>query len=343
MASMEGTPRMAAALNVAIAGFGWWGKHIARRLVDHPRFTVEMLVEPVVENHAEIAAMGLRPVTSLDEALASEAVEAVILTTPNRLHEEQTTAAAAAGKHVFCEKPLALSADGARRMVAACEAAGLVLGIGHERRFEPALQRLAALVAAGELGTVMHAEAAFSHDKLAGVAVGDWRTMKATAPAAAMTGMGIHITDLYISMFGPVDLVQAITADRVLGWETGDVVTAQFRFKAGMTATLSAILKTPHFIRTHVFGSQRWVEVRNDTHPDTPGGIAELVLAETGRDAVVERYEWTDTVVVNLEAFAAAVRGEAAYPYTHAEMVHNIELLEAIARSAETGETVRLG
>ncbi|MGI9505670.1 MAG: Gfo/Idh/MocA family protein, partial [Geminicoccaceae bacterium] len=119
----------------------------------------------------------------------------------------------------------------------------------------------------------MHAEAAFSHDKLIGVPKGDWRTMKATAPAAAMTGMGIHLTDLLISLFGRVDMLSAFTADRVLGWETGDTTTVQMRFKAGMTATFSAILYTPHFIRLHVFGSKRWVEVINSTHPDTPGGV----------------------------------------------------------------------
>jgi len=218
----------------------------------------------------------------------------------------------------------------------------VVLGIGHERRFEPAMKRVRELLANASLGTVMHAEAAFSHDKLIHVPAGDWRTRKETAPAAGMTGMGIHLTDYFIALFGPVATVQALTANRVLEWETGDVVSVQLKFKAGMTATLSAILYTPHFIRLHVFGSDAWVEVRNDTHPDTPGGIAELVLSKTNEPHNVERYDWTDTVVENLEAFADAIAGLAPYPYTHQELVHNIEVLEAIVRSAETGETVHL-
>jgi len=192
------------------------------------------------------------------------------------------------------------------------------------------------------LGTVMHAESAFSHDKLIAVKPGDWRTMKATAPAAGMTGMGIHLTDYFIALFGKVVTVQAVTANRILGWETGDVVSVQLTFQAGMTATLSAILYTPHFIRLHVFGSDAWVEVRNDTHPDTPGGMAELVLARTDQPHHIERFEWTDTVVANLEAFADAVAGVAAYPYTHEQLIHNIEVLEAITESAEKGETVHL-
>lgn len=330
-------------LSIAIAGFGWWGQHMAKRLKDNNRFTITAIVEPNNKLANDIKAAGLRHLGSIDEVLAEKKTEAIILTTPNTMHEEQVVQIAAAGLHVFCEKPLGITGASARRSVAACKKAGVILGIGHERRFEPAMQRVRDLVNDESLGTVMHAEAAFSHDKLIHVPAGDWRTLKQTAPAAGMTGMGIHLTDYFIALFGPVATVQALTANRVLDWETGDVVTVQLKFKAGMTATLNAILYTPHFIRLHVFGSDAWVEVRNDTHPDTPGGIAELVLSRTGQPHQTERYDWTDTVVENLQAFADAIANIAPYPYTHQELVHNIEVLEAIAQSAEGGETVHMG
>ncbi len=329
-------------LNFAIAGFGWWGQHMARRLVGNRRINVAAIIEPDMSRTADIAGLGLQHLTQFDQVLVDPAIDAIVLTTPNTMHEEQVVAAAASGKHVFCEKPLGLSGSSARRSVNACIDAGVVLGIGHERRFEPALVRVREMINDGSLGTIMHAEAAFSHDKLIGVQPGDWRTRKETAPAAAMTGMGIHLTDLFIALFGPIKTVQALTAKRVLDWETGDVVTAQFRFDAGMTATLSAILYTPHFIRLHVFGSEAWAQVLNDTHPDTPGGIAQMEVARTASAPVMEQFDWTDTVVANLEAFADAISGIAPYPYTHREMVHNIEVLEAIALSAQTGETVHL-
>ncbi len=333
---------MTDSVNLAIAGYGWWGQHMVRRLAGNDRLSVISVIDPSEERRALAGDSGVETVADLGEALCDDRIDAVVLTTPNTMHEQQVVAAAAAGKHVFCEKPLGLTGDSARRSVAACDEAGVVLGIGHERRFEPALQRVRSLVETGALGTVMHAEAAFSHDKLVHVPAGDWRTSKTVSPAAGMTAMGIHLTDLYISLFGKVKTVQALTAHRILDWETGDVVTVQLGFEAGMTASLSAVLATPHFIRLHVFGSEQWVEVRNDTHPDTPGGIAELTLASSGKPMRTERYDWTDTVVANLEAFAAAIRGTAPYPYTVDEMVHNIEVLEAIARSAETGETVHL-
>ncbi len=329
-------------INVAVAGYGWWGKHIVRRLAGNDKLNVLYVVEPAAERVAEIKAAGHSRIADYDGALSDPAVDAIILATPNAMHVRQVKAAAAAGKHVFCEKPLSLTAASAREAVAACKAAGVILGIGHERRFEPALQRLKALVERGSLGTIMHAEAAFSHDKLVSTPAGDWRTKKADSPAAGMTGMGIHLCDLLIALFGRVKAVQALTSDRVLGWKTGDVVTAQLRFEAGMTATFSAILATPPFIRFHVFGADGWVEVRNSDHPDSPDSTAELVLTQTGRPPGVERYAWTDTVVANLEAFASAIEGQSTYPFTAEEIVHNIEVLEAIAASAERGETVRL-
>ena len=332
----------AAPFTIAIAGFGWWGKHIATRLKDHAWLRIAGIVEPATGNHQAITDMGLTVWTDLAEPLAIDEVDAVVLTTPNTLHEEQVVQVAGKGKHVFCEKPLGLTAASARRSVKACEQAGVQLGIGHERRFEPAMLALGEAIKNGELGTIMHAEAAFSHDKLVGVPAGDWRTRKDISPAAGMTAMGIHLSDLLISYFGPVESLHAFTADRSLGWETGDVVTVQLRFEAGMTATFNAVLHTPHFIRFHVFGTDKWVEVLNDSHPDTPDGIVRVLTSETGKDIDLKEYAWEDAVTKNLEAFAHAASKRAPYPFTAQEMVHNIQVLEAITKSAASGEAVNL-
>jgi predicted dehydrogenase len=327
-------------MKAALIGYGWWGQHLAPRIAENENMSLAGICAP--ELTSSTTPEGYHVYPDYEAVLADETVDAVILTSPNQFHEPQTVSAAAAGKHVFCEKPFSLDGASARRMAAAIDEHGVQLAIGHERRFEPGMRALSEMVETGALGTIMHAEAAFSHDKLIGVPLDNWRTKKTTAPAAGMTGMGIHLTDAFIGMFGPVEVVQALTADRVLGWETGDLVSVQLGFKAGMTATLSAILKTPHFIRCHVFGSDRWAEVRNDTHPDTPGGFAHLSVSETGKPIDTKSFPWEDTVVHNLEAFAAAIDGRAPYPIPVSDMVHNIEVLEAIAQAAETRETVRL-
>ncbi len=328
-------------IDVILVGFGWWGQHIARRLIGHAVLRPVCVVEPNPDNHDAIRAMGLMPVADYARALADIPAQAVILTSPNDQHDAQVAMAAGRGLHVFCEKPLSLTPAGARASVAVCRAAGVVLGIGHERRFEPAVAELKSLLDQGALGTVMHAELAFSHNKLSGLPSTSWRTTKQHAPAAGMTQMGIHLTDMMIWFFGPVAEVAAFTADRSLGWETGDLVTVQLRFEAGMTATMQAILNTPHFIRTHVFGTDAWAEVRNPTHPDTPGGQAEMQIYRSLDDITRRNFDWTDSVLANLDAFAAAITGKTPYPYSDAELVHNIEVLDAIIRSAETGQVTR--
>ena len=114
--------------NVVIAGFGWWGQHITNRLKDHPAIRVVAIVEPVLDSHPAITALGRVPLTHLAEAVKRSDVDGVILTTPNPLHEQQVILCANAGKHVFCEKPLGLTANSARRSLSACEDAGVQLG-----------------------------------------------------------------------------------------------------------------------------------------------------------------------------------------------------------------------
>lgn len=333
---------MTGTFSVVVAGFGWWGRHMVNRLALTESFNVRAVIEPNKANHADIVALGIEVCEDFETALAMPDVDAVISTTPNPVHEEQVTLCATAGKHVFCEKPLGLTGESARRSVQACIDAGVTLGIGHERRLEPGLEALKKQIDDGSLGTIMHAEAAWSHDKLINVPAGDWRTSKEVCPAAGMTAMGIHLTDLLISYFGRVKTVQAITAQRSLDWETGDLVTVQLGFEAGMTATLSAILNTPHFIRMHVFGTAKWIEVRNDTHPDTPGGKVRFVEAVTGQPSAETIFDWTDAVVDNLTAFRNACVEGVPYRFSYDEMIHNIEVLEAITHSAEHRETIHL-
>lgn len=328
-------------IKAAVVGLGWWGQHMVRRNSGSEHIEIVAAVETNPERAAFAAEHGLGFVGGLQEVLADPTIDAVILCTPHSLHTSQVLACAAAKKHVFCEKPLALTRAEAERSVAACRDAGVQLGIGHERRYEPAIVEVRRLIREGVLGTVMHAEANFSHDKLANMPKGDWRTSSKDAPAAGMTAMGIHLSDLYVSLFGPVREVFASTASRVAYPENGDVISALLRFESGATGYFNAILVTPHYLCLTVFGSDAWVEVRNETHPDTPGPSTLTLQHKDGRRED-KRFEWVDTVRANVEAFAQAIEGKAPYPFTDAEKVGNIAVLEAVARSATSGQAVRI-
>ena len=328
-------------LNAAVVGLGWWGRTVTDRLSQSGEIRVTRAVDIYPDRHQDYAQRWGIPVgPSYEEAVADPGVDAVILCTPNSLHTAQVAYAARAGKHVFCEKPLALRRAEAEASVAVCRENGVTLGIGHERRFEPAMQELERMVKAGELGTLMHAEASFSHDKLINVPEGDWRRRSDESPAAGMTAMGIHLSDAYVNLFGPASAVMAMTAKRVLPGDNGDVISAIVRFESGPIGYLNANLYTPHYLQFRVFGTKAWVEVVNETHPDTPGP-ATLTLHVTGEAPRSTRFEWADSVRANFELFARAAQGQAEYVFTDEQKIGNIAILEAIVRSAEEGRAIR--
>jgi predicted dehydrogenase len=117
-------------MKIAVAGLGWWGKQIISCLDKSPRFEVLCGVDPMppadVEEFRQSHPFTLE--TDLEKALADPRIDGVVLATPHALHEEQSLRVLAAGKNLFCEKPLTMTGDGARRVVEASRRAGKVLG-----------------------------------------------------------------------------------------------------------------------------------------------------------------------------------------------------------------------
>src|SRR5216683_1712509 len=203
-------------LNAAVIGLGWWGKELVRSVQDTSafiRFSRAVTLEP--ELAREFAAKtGLAIGTSYDDVLADPKIDAVVLATPHSQHRRQVEAAAAAGKHVFCEKPFALSLADAKAALAACRAANVALGVGHNRRLWPSIRRLRELMDEGRFGTIMHAEGHFSHDWLAHQPAGDWRSAPEETKAGAVTGMGIHLIDCFGFLIGPMRRIAALSTRR---------------------------------------------------------------------------------------------------------------------------------
>jgi predicted dehydrogenase len=325
-------------LKAAQVGLGWWGSQVTKVLRGSEKLQVVSGVDPAEAVRDKYAAdHGLPVLSSYQDALADPDIEAVILTIPHRLHEEAVLQAAAAGKQVFCEKPLALTVDSARRMIDACAAAGIVLGIGHERRFEPAWEEIKRMADDGEFGTIIHMEAHWSHDRWLTMAADNWRGSKEEAPAAGWTGMGVHLSDMMLSLAGRVVEAQAHTARRILVIPTGDVVSAHFRFADGTTGHVAALSATPDYARFAVFGSHAWAEARETQHVD-PGGTTHFYVRRRGDAEQTRRdFEPASPVRAGYEHWADAVAGRAEYRFSTEEKLGNVALLEAVVRSAETG------
>ena len=324
-------------LDVAVVGLGWWGRIIVSLLAGGKRLRVVRAVEPRPDAATFAAQHGISCSGDYAEALADPAVRGVILCTPHTQHAGQIVAAARAGKHVFCEKPLALTRADAQRALAACEAASVVLGVGHERRFEPGIAELRCLLADGDIGRPLQIEANFSQDKFLDLPSDNWRLSAAEAPGGPLTATGIHLVDLAVSVFGQPE--RAFASVRQLGSHlvNGDTLGAMLTFRGGGHALLSAILATPFDGRFAVYGSKGWFEVRDKAHPEQPEG---WVLTHCIRGGKPQRREIppAPAVLANLESFAEAALGGAPYPVPDSEMLATVSALEAIARSAASGK-----
>jgi len=327
-------------IEAVVVGLGWWGRHFVSVLEDSEKIRIRGLAARSPDKHRDFATQNDLPLyDSYEDVLADKSIDAVLLCTPHSQHETQVLAALEAGKQVFCEKPLALSRKSAERMVSAAGKRGLVLGIGHERRFEPALAEIASLAKSASFGTPMHVEANWSHDFLVGIDPESWRAAPEEGPSLSMTGMGMHLSDLMIAMFGPVEAVCATRSDRVLGLPTGDVVALQLRFANGATGFLGAIAATPYYCRFTLFGDQMWAEARDSGHPQHGGETFVTLCGKDGRQTT-RSFPPYDAARANLEEWADAAQGRTNYRFTPEQLVNNVAVLEALGLSAERGEWV---
>ena len=327
-------------LNAAVIGLGWWGKQIVTCLADSDKINVVRGVDVNLDGARDFAAAhNLHIGASYEDVLADPAIDAVILVTPHLLHEEQVLAAAAAGKQIFCEKPFALNAAAARRMLVACAAKDIVVGIGHERRFEPALEAMKNHLDGGDFGTLIHIECNWSHNNFTKAVASGWRKDPKQAPAGTLTALGVHITDYFQSLAGPVAKLRAQTAHRSDLFPANDVVAVQFTFESGATGFMCNIATTPFYSRVNVFGDKGWGEARENSNVDIPEP-ATLTTRWLDEELTTQTYASANVVKANLEQWADAAEGRGAYRFTADQKLHNVEILEAIVRSADSGEEV---
>ena len=315
-------------LNVAIVGLGRWG----RRLVDAVcapesaklRYT-QVVARTPDKLRAYCTARGLALSGSLAQVLADPQVDAGVLATPHSMHAEQVIAAAGAGRHVFVEKPFTLDAASARAAAQACRAAGVVLALGHNRRFLPAFLEMKRRVVAGELGEILHLEGNFSGNFGLAYDPGAWRATQGESPAGGMTAMGIHIIDAFIALAGPIAAMRCESRRRVLTVELDDTTSAYARFASGATGCISTLTATGRIVRLQVFGTRGWLHL-----------LDHRILEVCDIEGKVRRIEYplVDIERAELEAFADAVAGTATYPVPVDEVVHGVAVMEAAIRSA---------
>lgn len=315
-------------INAAIVGLGRWGRLLVDSVQgrsDRIRFT-HGVTRTLSKAEAYCRDKGIALGGDYDAVLRDPAIDAVVLATPHTQHFDQIMAAAAARKHVFCEKPFTLSRASAERAVKAVGDAGRAVAIGHNRRYMHNFQELKRMVTAGELGRILHVEANFSAD-LSGNAEA-WRGARAESPAGGMTSLGIHCIDAMLAISGSVAEVDARSYRQAMPFDVDDTTMVFMRFADGSTGYLGTVAYSATLWHVRVLGTKGWAQVHGAT------GFTKCMVGGAEEN---KPFPPNDSLKDEMEAFAGAAEGKGAFAVTPDQIVHGTAVLEAIVKSAERG------
>jgi predicted dehydrogenase len=340
-------------IRAAIVGLGWWGRTLVEAVQnqsDDIRFVAGATRTVTPEVQAFAVAQAFQLADSYDALLADPAIDAVVLATPHSQHAGQVVAAATARKHVFCEKPFALTKAEADTAVAAARAAGVTLGLGYNRRFHPEMTRLRDRIRSGGLGTILHVEATMTFPNALALKPTQWRAHRDETPCGGLTPMGVHAIDGMIDLCGAIDHVYCQSFRRVVAVDADDTTSILLRMKDGMSGYLGTMTATGPGFSFQVFGSKGWVRLEGMTH--VAGASSEerrtrlfgtCKFQPAKGEAEVWQAASLDVTRATLDAFARAASGGPAFPIPLDEMVHGAAVTEAIVRSAASGQTEQVG
>ena len=330
-------------IRAAISGLGRWGQNLVNSVAGSGAISFTMANTRTREtSEAFRQSNGLRWTADLDEILQDAAIDAVVFATPHSLHPDQVRRAVAAGKHVFVEKPFALTLADADQMLAAAEKAGVVLAVGFNRRFHPSMSHLRAAIRSGALGTLVTVSA--EQTALHGLELTEaaWRARPEEAPAGAMTAIGVHLVDGMIDLMGPVASVFAKVSRRAATF-ADDTTDVLLTFTSGASGHIFCSTTAAPNYRFAVYGTGGFGEILGH-----PMEIFRYVASVPGDSRGTSAPEVRETKGFNmlkaeLESFASSIEEHRPFPTPLSEIRHGVAVFEAIVRSAADGRVVMVG
>jgi predicted dehydrogenase len=324
-------------INAAMVGLGRWGRNLVNSTAGSTalRFTTaNSRTRQTAESFCR--EKSLYWAADLEEILNDPAIRAVVFATPHSQHPDQVCRAAAAGKHVFVEKPFALTLVEADRMLDAAARAGIVLAVGFNRRFSPSMTRLRDAVRSGKLGTIATISA--EQTALHGLTLSEaaWRAQPTESPGGAMTPIGVHLVDGMIDLLGPIDSVFA-KVNRHAAAVADDTTDVVLTFRSGATGHIfCSTVATPNY-RMAVYGTGGFAEILG--HQMNTYRFTAALHGEAFGAAEPEVFETKgfNLLTAELEAFATSVADGTPFATSLTDIRHGVAVFEAILRSAESG------
>jgi predicted dehydrogenase len=266
------------------------------------------------------------------ELLKCADVDAVHVATPVNLHREQVIAAAESGKHVMCDKPMAMSAAECSDMIAACKANDVHLQVCFLMRFGSIYRKLKQMISDGRFGDIIEARATI----FKGLPIEDdaWRVKKELGGGGPLMDLGAHTIDLLTYLTGPVKSAYAVCMNRASTWNVEDSVSVLMRSVSGAACVVGHSFKAP--------GGDSVVEIQGtlaSAQVATPPGTKQAVLRIADADgATTEPVPFENFYQLQAEHFADCLAGKAE-PIAPGEAgLHNMAVIEAAYLSCETGK-----
>jgi 1,5-anhydro-D-fructose reductase (1,5-anhydro-D-mannitol-forming) len=276
---------------------------------------------------------------SVQALLADPAVQAVYISTTNDLHCEQVLAAAAAGKHVLCEKPLALCIADALAMLAACRQAGVVMATNHHLRNAATHRKIRGLVQTGAIGKPLFARvfhAVYLPPHLQG-----WRLDKPQAGGGVILDITVHDADTLRFILGaePVEAVGMTQASGMASAGLEDGVMAVLRFDNGVLAQLHDAFTVQHAgTGIEIHGDKGSIIGRNVMTQQPTGEV--LLRTAAGEQAMPVEHE--SLYARGVAAFCAAMQGQGKPAASAEDGVRSLAVALAIAEACRTRAAVRI-
>lgn len=323
-------------VKVACIGMGWWSDVLADAIKRSDKLKiVSCFTRSESKRQAFAVKYGCKAAPSYEAILKDRGIDAIINTTPNNVHLETTRAAAAAGKHMFLDKPIATTIADARAITAACRKAGVVLALGYQRRKESQFRWVRKQIDDGVFGKMVNAEANISRDRLGKFEAGSWRYTAEGMPGGVMLQIGIHYADVLEYLMGPIKSVMGSVAQLVLPGENPDIASLILEHQNGARSTLNACYASAsEYYLMNIYGKEA------TAYYDLHQGMRFLKRGTDRTDPVP--YEKNDTIVEELEEFAAAVRGEGQPEMDGEKSTASLAVLLAGVKSAREGRRVEV-
>lgn len=326
-------------VRIGFAGLGRWSTNLAGAAAHSHRVEIAGGASLSSDKRAAfVLTFGGREFASVEELISDDRVDGIVITTPNSLHKRHVMLAAEHGKHVFVEKPMALSVADCRAMIAAAEATGVVLSVGHNTRRMARYRAAAGLVRQGALGEVILAEGNNSGPQGSQLTSQEWRWLRSESPGGPLASFTVHQADNLNYLVGPVTRVSAFISKLSGPAPPDDVMAAVLEFQAGALGYLGGTMLSGVRNFTQLHGTEGNVLI------DEMGGRA---LYQTKRGSTFEELAMPDapaqlasSLAEEIDEFARCIQ-EGETPETGGQVgMAAVAVIEAIQRSAASASAI---